>query len=96
MGTWKKVSEEQPPQKKVLKTKIVDENGERNEQELIKSGNLWWLPDMSMYNNYLSLLHKKNAVFLRLCFQTLKQLRVLNPYQEYRNTLDRLRGLYFR
>lgn len=52
MGNWKKVSEEEPPQKKVLKTKIVDEKGERNEQELIKSGNLWWLPDMSMYVYY--------------------------------------------
>ena len=27
MGTWKKITEEQPPQKKVLKTKIVDEKG---------------------------------------------------------------------
>jgi len=52
MGTWKKITEEEPPQKKDLKTKIVDENGDRNEQELVKSGNLWWTPDMKMYVYY--------------------------------------------
>lgn len=40
MGSWKKISEEQPPQKKVLKTKIVDEKGERNEAELVLDNNL--------------------------------------------------------
>lgn len=52
MGTWKKITEEQPPQKKVLKTKIDDEKGVRNEQELVLSGNLWWTPDMKMYVYY--------------------------------------------
>ena len=53
MGTWKKVTEEQPPQKKVLKTKIVDADGkEHNEQDLVLSNRLWWQPDMSMYVYY--------------------------------------------
>jgi hypothetical protein len=53
MPQWKLVSEETPPQKKVLKTKIVDAEGkEHNEQELILSGKLWWHPDMSMYVYY--------------------------------------------
>lgn len=52
MGTWKKITEEQPPQKKVLKTKISDAKGDRNEQELVLSGNLWWTPDMKMYVYY--------------------------------------------
>jgi len=49
---WKKITEENPPEKKVLKTKIDDENGVRNEQELINDGNLWWTPDHKMYVYY--------------------------------------------
>lgn len=33
-------------------TKIDDENGVRNEQKLIRRGNLWWYPDGSMYVYY--------------------------------------------
>lgn len=49
---WEKISEVQPPKKVVLKTKILDEQGERNEQKLILDGNLWWTPDHSMYVYY--------------------------------------------
>jgi hypothetical protein len=52
MGTWKKITEEQPPKGRVLKTKIDDENGTRNEQYLILEGNLWWTTDMKMYVYY--------------------------------------------
>lgn len=53
MPTWKKITDEHPPTKKVLKTKIVAEDGsERMEQELILDNGLWWLPDKSMYVYY--------------------------------------------
>ena len=40
------------PERKVVMTKIDDEKGERNIQELKKVGNLWWFPDGSMYVYY--------------------------------------------
>lgn len=49
---WKKITEEQPPQNKAIKTKISDEAGDRNEAYLKLSGNLWFLPDGSMYVYY--------------------------------------------
>jgi hypothetical protein len=36
----------------VVMTKIEDGNGVRNEQALKRSGNLWWVPDGSMYVYY--------------------------------------------
>lgn len=33
-------------------TKIDDANGSRNEQSLVRHGNLWFFPDMSMYVYY--------------------------------------------
>lgn len=41
-----------PPKNKVINTKIEDENGVRNEQELKFDGKLWWFPDGSMYVYY--------------------------------------------
>jgi hypothetical protein len=35
-----------------LDTKIDDENGCRNEQRLMRKGNLWWYVDGSMYVYY--------------------------------------------
>lgn len=35
-----------------VETKIDDGNGVRNEQKLIRRGELWWLPDHSMYVYY--------------------------------------------
>jgi len=52
MPSWKKITDEHPPTKRVIKTKVSDSNGDRNEQELIFDRNLWWLPDMSMYVYY--------------------------------------------
>lgn len=52
MAEWKLVSEEHPPINKILKTKIEDKDGVRNEQELKFDGKLWWFPDGSMYVYY--------------------------------------------
>ncbi len=52
MSMWKLISEEHPPINKVLKTKIDDGNGVRNEQELKFDGKLWWVPDGKMYVYY--------------------------------------------
>ena len=46
---WKLITEENPPKGRVIKTKIDDANGVRNEQELKWDGRLWWIPDGSMY-----------------------------------------------
>lgn len=48
MPEWKKITEEHPPTKRVIKTKISDKSGDRNEQELIYDSGLWWFPDKSM------------------------------------------------
>lgn len=40
------------PDRVPVKTIIRDEKGERNEQTLTRQGNLWFLPDMSMYVYY--------------------------------------------
>lgn len=53
MGKWNKVSEVLPPENTVVETKIDDEKGVRNEQKLIRNGNLWFLPDKSMYVYYM-------------------------------------------
>lgn len=52
MGNWIKVSSQLPVEGMIVETKISDENGERNQKELIRKGNLWFLPDMSMYVYY--------------------------------------------
>lgn len=49
---WKHVKLEQPPEGVVVMTRIKDERGERNVQPLKKSGNLWFMPDGSMYVYY--------------------------------------------
>lgn len=49
---WKSIKEETPPKNKVLKTKIDDRDGVRNEQELKWDGKLWWTPDGKMYVYY--------------------------------------------
>jgi hypothetical protein len=40
------------PENVVIRTKIHDWSGERNEQLLMRRGNLWWFPDGSMYVYY--------------------------------------------
>lgn len=49
---WIKCKECLPPDHKIVMTKIDDENGCRNEQNLQKIGNLWWHPDGKMYVYY--------------------------------------------
>ena len=46
---WIETEKELPPDGEVVKTKISDQHGERNEGELQRRGRLWFLPDGSMY-----------------------------------------------
>ena len=46
---WVLINSLQPPENKVINYKIDDEKGCRNECQIIKKGNLYWLPDNSMY-----------------------------------------------
>lgn len=50
MEVWQPINT--APSDIVIKTKVVDAAGERNEQELVKQGNLFFFPDMSMYVYY--------------------------------------------
>jgi hypothetical protein len=47
---WNEI--ETAPDGETVLTKISDDDGERNEQRLVRRGNLWWLPDGSMYVYY--------------------------------------------
>lgn len=47
---WRTVSS--APENVIVKTKIDDADGLRNEQSLKRRGNLWWHPDGSMYVYY--------------------------------------------
>lgn len=50
MSDWQ--STEMAPEGVEIMTKIDDEKGPRNEQTLKRSGNLWFVPDGSMYVYY--------------------------------------------
>lgn len=53
MDAWIEISKRLPKEGKVIETKIDDEKyGERNIQKLVRQGNLWFLPDMSVYVYY--------------------------------------------
>ncbi len=52
MKEWIKVSDELPPEKEEVDTKIHDVHGCRNEQPLRRRGNLFFFPDWSMYVYY--------------------------------------------
>ena len=53
MGKWIAIDNEKPPMRKRVLTRIDDGRGIRNEQPLfLGSGQLWWLPDGSMYVYY--------------------------------------------
>lgn len=52
MNDWKQTSLELPPDGLVVDTKIDDGDGCRNEQQLKRSGHLWFFPDGSMYVYY--------------------------------------------
>lgn len=49
---WHLISVSLPPEGLIVETKIDDERGCRNQQYLKRSGNLWFLPDGSMYVYY--------------------------------------------
>lgn len=49
---WVETKHELPPKGELVKTKIDDEKGIRNEQELRRDGNLWFTPDYKMYVYY--------------------------------------------
>lgn len=49
---WINVKNNSPKDNVVVKTKIDDIGGIRNEQKLKKVGNLWFVPDGSMYVYY--------------------------------------------
>jgi hypothetical protein len=49
---WIEISQQLPPQGKVVNTKIDDAKGCRNEAHLKLQRNLWWFPDGSMYVYY--------------------------------------------
>ncbi len=51
---WRPTNNEscRAPEGVVVRTMIADANGVRNECTLKRSGNLWWIPDGSMYVYY--------------------------------------------
>lgn len=49
---WIACKDRLPKDGSIVETKIDDENGERNQQDLKKDGNLWFVPDDSMYVYY--------------------------------------------
>lgn len=53
MGNWKRISSIPPPENRVVKTKISDDIGERNEQNLIFKDGRWWTADLAMYVYYI-------------------------------------------
>lgn len=60
MSDWQRVGDTLPPEGQVVYTKINDSHGgSRNETTLKRSGNLWFLPDGSMYVYYTPTHWKK-------------------------------------
>ena len=49
---WEAITETRPAQGVTVLTKIDGAGGPRNEQALVRKGNLWFFPDMSMYVYY--------------------------------------------
>ncbi len=52
MNHWIKCETELPPNGVQVETKIDDDQGKRNVQDLKRKDGLWFLPDMSMYVYY--------------------------------------------
>lgn len=66
---WISTSEQLPPENQIVDTKIDDEKGVRNEQELVYSHNLWFLPDKSMYVYYTPThWRRKESTRASLCY----------------------------
>lgn len=69
MGEKEKVNDgyipcaiELPPDGVIVETKIDDVDGVRNEQRLKRIGNLWFVPDGSIYVYYAPTHWKPNAL----------------------------------
>lgn len=52
MSGWVATADRLPPDGKVVRTKIDDIDGGRNEQTLKRQGALWFTPDGAMYVYY--------------------------------------------
>jgi hypothetical protein len=49
---WVRCADALPEEGLIVETKIDDEQGVRNVQELLRQGRLWFFPDKSMYVYY--------------------------------------------
>ena len=52
MSGWINCEEQLPPENEIVRTRIADDRGIRNEAELKRQGRLWWFSDGSMYVYY--------------------------------------------
>jgi hypothetical protein len=52
INLWTSITHALPPENVPVHTKIDDEQGLRNETILIRSGNLWFMEDRTMYVYY--------------------------------------------
>ncbi len=52
MNVWTSFRFKKPPENILIDTKIDDQHGVRNEQQLIRIGNLYFLEDRSIYVFY--------------------------------------------
>lgn len=52
MDNWISCKEKLPERNEIVDTKIDNEQGVRNECQLLLKGNLWFLKDQSMYVYY--------------------------------------------
>lgn len=58
---WISITQELPEEGVIVNTKIA--NPDRNEAKLVRKGNIWFFPDMSMYVYYTPThWHYKNAI----------------------------------
>lgn len=52
MGNWISLNEQIPIEGIIVETRIEDEHGVRNEQDLVRKGCLFFFPDYSMHIYY--------------------------------------------
>lgn len=50
MTTWNDITT--APENVIVMTRVSDDRGIRNVQRLFRQGNLWWMPNGSMYVYY--------------------------------------------
>lgn len=59
MVEWIETKKELPTEGIIVETKIDDEKGCRNEQKLVRKGNLWFIPNRDTYVYYTPTHWKK-------------------------------------